>query len=92
MNILIPKFKSEMHFNEFRDLAEDKDRLCDNLIEYERTALDLIAQFEKSGEQIIRSDINLVDMVQWLRNNGYPNIGKFRSTYYAEFAKDGFTI
>jgi hypothetical protein len=92
MNILIPMFKNELQYKNFKDIADDKDHLCDNLIEYEQNAQELIIRLEKSGEKIYRSEINVVDMVSWLKMHNHSNVGKYRSIYYAELVKSFFNL
>ncbi len=88
MIVLIPKFRNEDEYRQFTSIAEDRDALCDNVMEYENAVHGCISEMEKAGNLVRREFINCADMVRWLSKNGHANIGKFRSVYYANVARD----
>ena len=87
LHIVIPAFSNESEYRYFIELADDKEKLEETLIDYEKGVGKLLETITGNGCVIHRDRIVLFDMVKWLKENNKNNIGGSRCLYYAYLSK-----
>ena len=86
IKMVIPKFRNDDEYNTFKNCADDRDKLNDNLVEYETQTARLADTMSANGTIVYREYINTADMIRWLKSKNLPNIGPNRAKYYVEIA------
>ena len=87
LKIYIPSFASQFEYDQYKELADDREKLHAELSAYEMMITLMKRKIELDGSFVVRGPLILSDMVKWLKKNNYENSGKYRSLYYAEQAK-----
>jgi hypothetical protein len=87
LHVLIPKLKSEADYQVFLQLADDKEKLNETLNAYEDKLMTFISTMKSNGTEINREYINVAEMIKWLSDNKYDNIGKHRALHYSHLMK-----
>ena len=86
IKMVIPKFRNDDEYSTFKNCADDRDKLNDNLVEYEIQTARLVDSMSSNGTIVSREYINTADMIRWLKSKNLPNIGPNRAKYYVGIA------